>query len=189
MWVREEKVLDQLSDVLRHLIVHPHISDDLRGYLYQSDQTKRSFLRRQSAEWHREYTICQNRLDRLVDLHLNGTINRQDFAAQKTRLRQQQIKLENNIESARAGDDAFKDTMLNLLEIATKANKHFQNSTPEQKRELVNFVFANLELKGAKLCFTLKKPFNQMLNLTTCQQWRHLVDSLRIDPDIRLMAK
>lgn len=189
MWVREEVILEQVGAVLQRLVIPSHIMDDLREYLRNTDQSERAFLRRQIAEWQREYTLCQNRLDRLVDLLLDGTIDRADFEAQKLRLRQQQIRLENNIENARVGDDAFKETMLNLLEIATRAHDHFQCSSTEQKRKLVNFVFANLQLKGTTLCYTLKKPFDQMLNLTTCQQWRDLVDSLRTDSDIRLMGK
>ncbi len=59
-----------------------------------------------------------------------------------------------------------------LLNLAAESHDLFANSTTEQKRQLVNFVFANLELKGTTLCYTLKKSFDQMLNLTDCKLWR-----------------
>lgn len=185
MWVREERIIAQVEEVLRKLAVPMHILDDLRSYLRETEKSERSFLRRQLTEWQKEYTLCQNRLDRLMDLLLDGTIDRADFDAKKVQLRQQQINLERQIESARAGDDTFKGVMLNLLDIAANAHNRFLNSTTEEKRKLVNFIFANLELNGATLCYSLEKPFDQMVGLTTCQEWRDLVDRLRTDFKVR----
>lgn len=181
MWVREELVLEQVAQVLRTLSIPPHILDDLFVYLRETGQSERIFLRRQVGEWQKEYTQCQNRLDRLMDLLLDGTIDRTDFETKKIQIRQQQIKLEQNIENARTGDDGFKETMLNLLNIAANAYEIFQSSPIEQKRKLINFVFANLELKGTTLCYSLKTPFDMMGNLTTCQEWLAFIDRMRIE--------
>jgi 5-methylthioribose kinase len=56
----------------------------------------------------------------------------------------------------------------------------------EEKRKLVNFVFATLELKGVTLCYSLKKPFDHMVALTTCQEWLAVIDTLRTDSEMRV---
>ncbi len=182
-WVREEKVLEQIEDVFRGLGIAPEIMEDLREYLRDTEKSERSFLRRQVGEWQKEYTLCQNRLDKLMDLLLDGTVERKDFEAKKTQIRQRQQTLENSLKGARSADDAFKDAFLALLNLAVESYDLFANSTIEQKRQLINFVFANLELKGPRLCYTLKKPFDQMLNLTDCKLWRAREDSNPQPPD------
>lgn len=107
-----------------------------------------------------------------MDLLLDGTVERKDFEAKKAQIRQRQQTLENSLKGARSADDAFKDAFLALLNLAAESHDLFANSTTEQKRQLINFVFANLELKGTTLCYSLKKPLDQMLNLTDCKLWR-----------------
>ncbi len=47
----------------------------------------------------------------------------------------------------------------------------FQGSTIEEKRNLINFVFANLELKPGKLEYTLRPPFDVFVNLGKNEEW------------------
>jgi hypothetical protein len=42
---------------------------------------------------------------------------------------------------------------------------------------MVNRVFANLTLDGGKLRYTLREPFDRMLNLTDRQGWQGRQDS------------
>lgn len=176
-WVREEEVLGQIDDIFRRLAVPPDVMEDLRQYLRGTQKSERSFLRRQTAEWQREYNLCQTRLDKLMDLMLDASIERKDFEAQKARLRQRQQALEASLKGARDADDAFKDAFLAMLNLAAESHSLFKSSTTAQKRQLVNLVFANLRLKGATLCYELKKPFDRMLNLTNCMEWRARKDS------------
>lgn len=45
------------------------------------------------------------------------------------------------------------------------------SSKNEQKRQLINFMFSNLQLKGAKLDYTLRTPFHLMQNVAGYENW------------------
>jgi len=45
------------------------------------------------------------------------------------------------------------------LDICSRAYELFEISKVEQKRQLINFVLSNLQLRGKTLEFELKKPF------------------------------
>ncbi len=51
-------------------------------------------------------------------------------------------------------DNMFGSTMEKLMKMALGAHKAFLSSSVEEKRELLNFVFSNLSLKGGTLCYT-----------------------------------
>ena len=112
-----------------------------------------------------------------MDLLLDGMIEREEFEAKKSKIREDQNDLEQQISSARSGDDAFKDAMLMILSIASEAYDLFKGSTVELKREMVNRVFANLELKGEELRYSLREPFDKMFNLTNRLEWQGQRDS------------
>jgi len=55
----------------------------------------------------------------------------------------------------------------------------FESSKIEQKRKLINYVFSNLELKGATLSYSLRKPFDLMVDCSTRSEWLGLLNTLR----------
>ncbi len=114
-----------------------------------------------------------------MDLLIDGTIQRDEFERKKTQIREEQIDLENNMAGAREGDDSFKDSMIALLDVISEAHTLFKSSNVEQKRRLVNFLFANLKLKGTTLCYELRKPFDRMIGLTDSIEWLCIIDRVR----------
>lgn len=58
------------------------------------------------------------------------------------------------------GGDAFRTTAEGVISVASRAATLFERSKTEQKRELMGFVFSNLRLRGEKLEFSLRSPFD-----------------------------
>jgi site-specific DNA recombinase len=48
--------------------------------------------------------------------------------------------------------------------LASRAAELFERSKIGQKRELIAFVFSNLRLNGKKLDYSLRSPFDLMVN-------------------------
>ncbi len=79
-------------------------------------------------------------------------------------------------------------TLINLLNICSRAPELFESSKVEQKRQLINFLLSNLKLRGKTLEFELKKPFEVLINLQNCKnrsEWLGREDSNQcsMDPD------
>ena len=55
--------------------------------------------------------------------------------------------------------------------MASRAADLFDRSKTEQKRELIAFVFSNLRLRGKTLEFTLRSPFDLMVNWSDHSSW------------------
>ena len=87
-------------------------------------------------------------------------------------LKQRQIELDGLLHAHTLADEDFTITLNCLMDIASKAYELFESSKVEQKRHLINFVLTNLQLKGKKLMFTVKKPFDLFLNLDDGYEWR-----------------
>lgn len=189
MYVREDMILKQAEVILKKLEIPPKTLEAIGAYLRQADKTERDFLKKQMAELQREYVKVQNRLDGLMDLLLDGVIDRDDFEKKKHKLRDIQISVETKIAAHREGDDNFKNALLTLLSLISDVYAGFTNagSTIEQKRQILNFVFSNLSLKGTTLCYKIRKPFDEFIKCSTKSEWCPLVDSMRTNPEMRAL--
>jgi len=55
--------------------------------------------------------------------------------------------------------------------LASRAAELFERSKTEQKRQLIAFVFSNLRLRGEKLDFSLRSPFDLMVDRQSYPSW------------------
>ena len=76
-------MLAQVEEVFRSLQIPPDKLEHITRYIRDTDKTERAFLRRQMADLKKDYTAAQNRLDGLMDLLLDGTIDKEEFERKK----------------------------------------------------------------------------------------------------------
>lgn len=125
----------------------------------------------------KEHTENQAKLDRLLDHLADGVIDKSDFKMKKESMKERQPEILRLIDAYDGADDAFSNTMGKLLKFASAAHHGFAGSNIEEKRELLKFVFSNLELKGSTLCYTLNFPFDSFENLAKTKEWLGYQDS------------
>jgi hypothetical protein len=96
----------------------------------------------------------------------------QDEYDKKARdLKQRQTEIGLRIARHEKGDGDFRVTLESLISLASRAGELFERSKIEQKRQLISFVFSNLRLRGKKLEFSLRSPFDLMVNRATYASW------------------
>ena len=106
-------------------------------------------------------------------------ITTDDYDKKCQELKNKQYRNNEIMKNHLKADQNFKITVNTVLSIASKAYELFESSNIEQKRKLINYVFSNLELEGVTLRYSLKKPFDLMVDCTTYNDWLGIVDTLR----------
>ncbi|WP_375331665.1 recombinase family protein [Candidatus Tisiphia endosymbiont of Temnostethus pusillus] len=189
IWIREEQIVLQLEEVLKSLkIKDPEILKQTMEYLMNVNHGKAHEFNREVGALKQEHTQIQNKLDSIVDLVTEGVLTREEFLRKKTQLRDRQYELSELIKSYDKVDDKLSKKLVDLISITTNAYKTFRDSTIAEKRELLNFMFANLNLNGSNLEYTLAFPFTELAKLTNCPIWRGVVDNFRTTTDIKLLV-
>lgn len=77
--------------------------------------------------------------------------------------KEKQAELNEEIQRYTDADENYYITANTVLNLAKRAYKIFESSEVAEKRQLLNFLLQNLQLKGRKLVFTLKTPFDTVL--------------------------
>jgi len=75
-----------------------------------------------------------------------------------------------------------------LISVASRAAELFERSKTEQKRELLAFVFSNLRLRGKKLEFSLRSPFDLMVNRADHSSWLAFLNTVRTERFDQVLA-
>src|ERR1700738_791974 len=92
-----------------------------------------------------------------------------DRKARELQERQTEITL--RTEQHQKGETDSCTTVETLISVASRAAELFERSKTEQKRELLAFVFSNLRLRGKNLEFSLRSPFDLMVDRRSYTGW------------------
>jgi site-specific DNA recombinase len=123
----------------------------------------------------------------LTDLRLNGELTKEEFQSKKQKLKDRQYEINALLLNYDKADDKFTETTEMLINIASEALETFKSSEMDKKRQILNFIFANLELKGCKMHYSLRFPFDKLQEVANCPEWRGVVDNFRTELTTKML--
>ena len=171
IYVPENEVLKQVSDIFKSIAVPKDMLDEITSYLQQSHEAEKQYHSNRINALRKEEANLETKINRLLDLYLERSINEVVYNSKNKDLESQLAKVRADKEIYQGADSNFKTTIITAFQLANKASELFESSKTSEKRELINFVFSNLSLRGTKLEYTLRQPFNMMVNLTDRSEW------------------
>ena len=127
--------------------------------------------------WIKERVITKRKKTKLCALKLHWRITTDDYDKKCQELKTRQYNINDQIKKHLKADETFKITVNTVFSIASIAYELFESSKIEQKRKLINYVFSNLELDGVTLRYSLRKPFDLMVDCSTRSEWLGHKDS------------
>ncbi len=150
MWVREDAVLAEVEQVFKNMGIDDDIYDDVIAYAQNTCDVEKGFHKRQMRENNREIETIQEKLNKLMDLLLEGVIEKTQYDEKSTSLRNRRDELTNLMNSYHSADDGFRDAVVDMLELAKKAHELFVSSNNPGKRRAYQFRVFEPILKRRK---------------------------------------
>ena len=180
--VREDRVNEAVVSLLRQLAMTP---DDLA--LAIERLPTRLIPERQEDEYtalklQRDQVAA--RMDRLMDMVLDGMIDGDEFQTKKQALLIEQARLDEKLENA-ASNSVSEANLRKFLELVTSLAGLYDSGTKPEKRRIVEWATSNRSATGKSVCFEPSKWLTgskAMLAALSCADAR---DGSRIfDPDV-----
>ncbi|MCB9981791.1 MAG: recombinase family protein [Rhodospirillales bacterium] len=172
LYIPESKIMEQIEKVFQSLQIPADVLDEIIDDLRQTHESEKKFHNDSIKRLHRESEDLSKKLDKLTDLLLDESITKDVYHKKHQDMTQRQYEINRELEGHHEGNDQFKIALSMLVTLASKAWDIFQSSTIDEKRQLIGYVFSNLEMEGANLRYTLKTPFNLFKNMADSQKWR-----------------
>ena len=171
LFIPEDAILDQVKAVFRTIHVPPKLLDALLAHMKAGHEAENKFHLDAIEGLRREFDQLRDRLATLLDLRLDKSITQDEYDKKAHELKQRQTEIALRIEQHQKGEGDFRTTLESLISLASRAAELFERSKTEQKRQLVGFVFSNLRLRGKKLEYSLRSPFDLMINRASYSSW------------------
>jgi DNA invertase Pin-like site-specific DNA recombinase len=135
--------------------------------LKQSHESKTLYHTHAVDTLQKQYNDAQARIDNLLDLLIDGKIPQDAYDRKQQILKKRQYDLGIQLEDYTKADESYHLAANMVLSIAKRSKDIFESSEPEEKRVFLNYLLQNSTVNGKNLSYSLRSPFNTILELTT----------------------
>ena len=167
-YIREEDLMKPVYEVLKNIRLPNDKIEMITEDLKRTHEAKNRFHEQSLRVLRQEYEKIQKRISKAFDMATDGCITTDMFNKKLKEYKEKQEELNEEIQRYTQADEKFYITANTVLRLAQKALEIFKSSEVSEKRQLLNFLLQNLTLKGRKLDFTLKTPFDTVLQANKC---------------------
>ena len=167
-YVKEQELLEPVYKVLDGIKLNDDRIKELVEDLKQTTQAENRFFTNTMRELRKEYDKLENRISNLQDDKYDGSITNDFYNKKFKEYAEKQAKIMQQINSHDRTDKEHYITANTILNLAQRAREIFENSEVAEKRQFINFLLQNCELKGKTLSYKLKTPFDTVFLASKC---------------------
>ncbi len=161
--LREEEIESQIISVLSKLEQPEPIRDWFRAALTARATHDHEQSRAGPRDLQRQLDDIRRQQERLLSLHLSGSIEELAFSAKNTELRDRVAALTLEMQSTDRQRDERAELALRVFELSQSLHRKWLTADHPEKRKILDIVCLNLTLNGVSLCIATRKPFNFMI--------------------------
>lgn len=158
--IKEEEALKVVKTVFKKMKPDEELMIALKDTLKNSLEAKKDFNTNSIKMLQKQYNTIQRKLDFLLDIRLEQSITKDEYDKKSNALRAEQHNIETRMQKHTTADEEFAITAGYLLDLSFRAYELFESAEIDEKRKIINLVFPNFYLNGAKLEYTIRKPFD-----------------------------
>jgi site-specific DNA recombinase len=175
--IREEVALEAVEDALSRINIPESLIKAIHEHLKIQYDTERSGIKAMVQQLHKQFVEAETRLDRLLDVFLDGGITQNAYDKKRLQLETEKQTINQQLVEYSLDDSDFRESFITLLQVVSKAASLFKSSKVERKRKILSLVFSNIWLDGKNVRYELNKPFDKLANLGGCKEWWAIRDS------------
>ncbi len=169
-WLREEEITKQIGNVFKQLQLPEAVLHQIIEALKTTHDSKVDFRQAQHAELTKDHETYSKRIENLYVDRLDGRITDDMYDRYYQTFRDKIAEIDTRLAILQEAEDNYYITANYLLELATRAYDLFVGSEVEEKRQLIKLVLQNLRVEGKVVRYEATKPFDTILNFSTCQR-------------------
>jgi site-specific DNA recombinase len=199
-YVREEHLAEQVRAAIAKVALPPDVFQQMMAEWAKEQETARQPIAPIKAELQKKTVEVQKKIDRLLELHLDGLIEKSEYRSKKEILLNKKVELEEEIKKAEEGAIGWLEPCREFLQAAHQAHQVLATGNLEaQKLVLQEKIGSNLRrplsrghsaaeaapssgtsgaVLGAKtLHFDFSLPWRRFAATASCSTWRRRRDS------------
>jgi site-specific DNA recombinase len=122
-----------------------------------------SQARLRANELQQQLSDVRRQQERLLNLHLVGSVDEQTFTTKNLELRDRAANLTLQLESTDRSKDENADLAVRVFELSQRLREQWFSADFAVKRRLLSLICLNFVLKGVSLSIATRRPFNDLI--------------------------
>ncbi len=146
-YVREEELVKQVKAALAKVALSDDVFQKMMAEWAKEQETARQPIAPLKAELHKKTVDTQKKIDRLLELHLDGLIERAEYRAKKEILLKKKVELQEELVKVEQGAVGWLEPCKLFLQSAHQAHQVLvEGSLEAQKLKFQEMIGSNLRL-------------------------------------------
>lgn len=172
-YIREENLLKPLLEYFDRISLSEEQIETITEYLREIHHSEARFHKESMVTLRKEQDRIQKRIGQIYDDKLDGVIDEVMYLEKVKEYKARQAELIEEMKRHETADQNFYVTANMVLKLASRARELFESSEVDEKRQLLNFVFQNLQLDKKTLLTHTYEPFTATMQYKQCPtNWR-----------------
>lgn len=172
VYVPERDFLKPINEVLDAFESIPQKKiDEVVNGLKKSSENKDLYHKNALIALRQEYDDVQRRLSVLTDRLLDESITKAVYDEKLKEYKEKQHDIDLQLQDHTSADENYYITASTIFSLAKRAKVLFESSETEEKRAILNYLLQNCTANGKKLEFSLRSPFNHILDFANQPTW------------------
>ncbi len=159
-YVREEVLEQQFTAMLGQLRFDDEVLEWVREALHASHSDERHEHEEAIKRLQAEHRRLGERISTMYIDKLDGKIGGEFFDKMAGQWREEQRRLQHDIDRHEAAEQSYMDDGIRILELARNAQALFERQPAREKRRLLNFVLSNCSWEDGEVVATFRQPFD-----------------------------
>lgn len=178
-YISEEELWTQLEVAVDRISIAPElaktVADALNGAHKKGIATATIEIERGKAA----IKEAEQKEDKAYDQLNAGVLDQEGFKRQVSRFREERRQANDRMQAAQTQISAsFKETAESTLELCKHAKRLYLSRSPVEKLKLIQSIVLNPTLRGRRVEYSLRKPFQAVVDLMKSGEWWAHLDDL-----------
>lgn len=179
-YIPEKKLLEPIYGLLdRFGSITEQTQNTLVEELRKTTEEEVVFHQNQVNRIFNEKAKIDERTQRLLDAYLDQCITKDEYDKKRQEYADKEQLLNIEMEEHTKANYDYQTTVATVLNIARRAKEIFESSETFEKRQFINYLIQNPTVNEKTLSFTLRSPFNLVLELSQSPSVQAIVDEFR----------
>jgi site-specific DNA recombinase len=176
-YIKEKDIMKPIYEALENIQLPDDKVKDIVEDLKRTHEAKNRFHEQSIRTLRLQYDKTEGRISKAFDMATDSSITMDMFNNKLKEYKEKQEEIRDEMARYDQADEKFYITANTVLRLAQKALEIFNSSEVPEKRQLLNSLLQNPTLKGENLVFTLKTPFDTVLQANGCSDLLPGLDS------------
>jgi len=170
-YVREEELTTQLKNNIQKVSIPDDWADKILERLEEEKQIQAQSSKALANEFRQKLIFIDEKLDKLLDSHLENIISKEDYISKKEKLINGKLILQEQIKEIQSKGSNWLEPMKDFILTSKIAKKTAKEGDLLELRAFLKNIGSNFILKGKKFGWLAKSEWSLALRWGLCPDW------------------